>query len=162
MAGFLLAGMIGVRIDLLFGLSSLFYALCFLQAFRLKEIEKLQPKVPYFSLDTLMKNSGTYFPLFLRHTGAVGVWAIFPLYLRELGAGTFWIGVIYAINPAVQFLIMRMLDPFENEKLIPWRCSIPDFRIQGDNARSCHLFYLRFSALQNPGKGCRHEGFLRR
>jgi len=118
MAGFLLAGVIGVRMGLLFGLSSLFYALCFLQAFRLKEIETPHLNIPYFSLNTLLKNSGTYFSLFLRHTGAVGVWTIFPLYLRELGADAFWTGVIYAINPAVQFLIMRRLDPFENEKLI--------------------------------------------
>jgi len=118
MAGFLLAGMIGVRMDLLFGFSALVYAFCFLQTFRLEDIEKPQLKVSYFSLNTLLKNSGTYFSLFLRHTGAVGVWAIFPLYLRELGAGDFWIGVIYAINPAVQFLIMRRLDSFENEKLI--------------------------------------------
>jgi len=118
MAGFLIAGMIGARMDLLFVLSSLCYAFCFLQASRLKNIEKPKIDTSYFSLNTLMKNSGIYFSLFLRHTGAVGIWTIFPLYLRELGASAFWIGIIYAINPAVQFLIMRMLDPFENKKLI--------------------------------------------
>lgn len=118
MAGFFTAGLIGVRMDLLFLFSSLCYAFCFLQAFRLKDIKKPKLSVSHFSLNTLLNNSGTYFSLFLRHTGAVGVWAIFPLYLRELGASDFWIVVIYAINPAVQFLIMRMLDPFENEKLI--------------------------------------------
>lgn len=118
MAGFLIAGLIGVKMDLLFILSSLCYAFCFLQAFRLKDVKKPELNYSYFSLNTLLKNSGTYFSLFLRHTGAVGIWTIFPLYLRELGASDFWIGVIYAINPAVQFLIMRTLDPFENEKLI--------------------------------------------
>lgn len=118
MAGFLVAGLIGVRMDLLFIFSSLCYAFCFLQAFMLKDIKKPKLSDSYFSLNTLLKNSGVYFSLFLRHTGAVGIWTIFPLYLRELGASAFWIGVIYAINPAVQFLIMRMLDPFENEKLI--------------------------------------------
>lgn len=118
MAGFIIAGLIGIRMDLLFILSALCYAFCFLQAFRLRDVKKPKLNASYFSLNTLFKNSGTYFSLFLRHTGAVGIWTIFPLYLRELGASAFWIGVIYAINPAVQFLIMRMLDPFENEKLI--------------------------------------------
>ncbi|MCQ1536765.1 MFS transporter [Methanosarcina sp. KYL-1] len=118
MAGFFVAGVIGEHMDLLFLLSSLFYVFCFLQILWLKDIEKPQLNVPYFSLDTLLRNSGTYFSLFLRHTGAVGVWTIFPLYLRQLGASDFWIGLIYAINPAVQFLIMRRLDSVENEKLI--------------------------------------------
>jgi MFS transporter, DHA1 family, multidrug resistance protein len=64
-----------------------------------------------------LKNSGIYFYLFLRHTG-VGVWIIFPLYLQELAAGVFLTGVIYAINPAARFLIMRRRYAFENEKLI--------------------------------------------
>lgn len=118
MTGFLIAGLVGVRMDLLFVLSALCYFFCFLQAFRLKDIKKPKLSISYFSLNTLLKNSGTYFSLFLRHTGAVGIWTIFPLYLGELGATAFWIGAIYAINPAVQFLIMRILDPFENEKLI--------------------------------------------
>lgn len=118
MAGFLLAGLIGEKMNMLFLLSALFYIFCLLQAFKLKDIPKPQLDAPYFSLDTLLKNSGIYFSLFLRHTGALGVWAFFPLYLRQLGASDFWIGFIYAINPAVQFLIMRRLDSFENEKLI--------------------------------------------
>lgn len=118
MAGFLAAGLIGIRMDVLFGFSSLCYAFCFLQASGLKDIKKQELSTSYFSFKTLLNNSGTYFSLFLRHTGAVGIWTIFPLYLQELGANAFWIGVIYAINPAAQFIIMRMLDPFENEKLI--------------------------------------------
>jgi hypothetical protein len=104
--------------DLLFVFSVLCYAFCFLQVFRLKYIKKPELSSSYFSLNNLLNNSGSYSSLFLRHTGAVGIWTIFPLYLRELGANAFWIGVIYAINPSVQFLIMRTLDPFENEKLI--------------------------------------------
>ncbi|OPY15905.1 MAG: hypothetical protein A4E23_01907 [Methanomethylovorans sp. PtaU1.Bin073] len=58
--------------------------------------------------------------MFLRHTGAVAVWVILPLYMAFLGASNFWIGIIYAINPAIQFLIMRRLDKFRNEWLIKW------------------------------------------
>jgi MFS transporter, DHA1 family, multidrug resistance protein len=118
MAGFLLAGFIGERMDTLFLLSAVFYLFCFLQALKLKDILKPRFDIPDFSLETLKKNSGIYFSLFLRHTGALGVWAFYPLYLRQLEASDFWIGFIYAINPAVQFSIMRRLDSFENKKLI--------------------------------------------
>jgi MFS family permease len=118
MAGFLLAGLIGEKMSILFLLSATFYLLCFLQALKLENVIKPRLGAPYFSLNTLLKNSGIYFPLFLRHTGALGVWAFYPLYLKQLGASAFWIGFIYAINPAVQFLIMRRLDSFENRKLI--------------------------------------------
>ncbi|MGB9941273.1 MFS transporter [Methanosarcina sp.] len=118
MAGFLLAGLIGENMDTLFLLSATFYLFCFLQALKLKDLLKPRLDIPYLSLDTLLKNSGVYFSLFLRHTGALGVWAFYPLYLRQLGASDFWIGFIYSINPAVQFLIMRRLDSFENKKLI--------------------------------------------
>ncbi len=117
MVGFFAAGLIG-DMNMLFLLSSLFYLICFLLAFKLQDIEKPQVNLSYFSLDTLLKNAGPYFGLFLRHTGAVGVWTIFPLYLRQLGATDFWIGLIYAVNPAVQFLVMRRLDELGNEKLI--------------------------------------------
>lgn len=118
MVGFLSTGLIGEKMNILFLLSATFYLFCFLQALKLKDVLKPKLDVPYFSLDTLLKNFGVYFPLFLRHTGALGVWAFYPLYLKQLGASDFWIGFIYAINPAVQFLIMRRLDPFENKKLI--------------------------------------------
>lgn len=118
MAGFLFAGLIGEKMDTLFLLSAAFYLFCFLHALKLKDILKPRLDTPYFSLNTLLKNSGIYFSLFLRHTGALGVWAFYPLYLRQLGASDVWIGFIYAINPAVQFLIMRRLDSFENKKLI--------------------------------------------
>ncbi|MDD4496965.1 MAG: MFS transporter, partial [Methanosarcinaceae archaeon] len=71
-----------------------------------------------FAFDTLFRNAGPYFSLFLRHTGAVSVWTVFPLYLQGLGAIGFRIGFIYAINPGIQFLVMRRLDSFRDERLI--------------------------------------------
>jgi len=118
MLGYLVAGSIGENMTLLFLLSAILYALCFFQVLHLEDIEKPQLEASYFSLDTLKRNAGIYFPFFLRHTGAVGVWTIFPLFLRELGASDFWIGIIYALNPAAQFLIMRRLDSIETGKAI--------------------------------------------
>ncbi len=119
MAGFLLAGLIG-NIIYLFALSSLFYCFALFSALRMEDIEKPKIHVSYFSIDTFTRNIGTYLSFFVRHSGAVAVWTIFPLYLISLGANKFWIGTIYAINPAVQFLIMRRLDGFNNERLIVW------------------------------------------
>ncbi|WP_292466212.1 MFS transporter [Methanolobus sp.] len=119
MAGFLVAGFVG-EIKYLFILSSLFYFISFLAALRLKDIEKPSLKVSYFSLETFRKNIATYLSVFIRHSGAAAVWAILPLYLAFLGASSMWIGLIYAINPFLQFLIMRRLDRFRNEWLIKW------------------------------------------
>ena len=119
MAGYLLAALIG-NIIYLFALSSLFYCFALFSALRLEDIEKPTIHISYFSIDTFIKNIATYLSFFARHSGAVAVWTIFPLYLASLGANTFWIGTIYAINPAVQFLIMRRLDGFSNEQLIVW------------------------------------------
>ncbi len=119
MAGFLLAGLIG-NIIYLFALSSLFYCFALVSALRMEDIERPTIHVTYFSIDTFVSNIGTYLSFFLRHSGAVAVWTIFPLYLVSLGANTFWIGTLYAINPAVQFLVMRRLDGFRNEQIIVW------------------------------------------
>ncbi|WMW21203.1 MFS transporter [Methanolobus mangrovi] len=119
MAGFLVAGFVG-DIKYLFIISSFFYCISFLAALQLKDVEKPSLKVSYFSLKTFRKNIATYLSVFVRHTGAAGVWAILPLYLTFLGASGVWIGLIYAINPFLQFLIMRRLDRFGNEWLMKW------------------------------------------
>lgn len=119
MTGFLLAGIVG-DIKYLFMLSSLSFSIAFFAAFGLKDIEKPSLNISYFSLETFRKNIATYVSIFIRHTGAVSVWAIMPLYLVSLGASSFWIGVIYAINPFVQFIIMQRLDGFKNEWLVKW------------------------------------------
>ena len=119
MAGYLLAGLIG-NIIYLFALSSLFYCFALVSALRMDDIEKPRIHVAYFSIDTFTSNIGAYLSFFMRHSGAIAVWTVFPLYLASLGANTFWIGMIYAINPAVQFLVMRRLDGFSNERLIIW------------------------------------------
>ncbi|HJH32759.1 MAG TPA: MFS transporter [Methanosarcinaceae archaeon] len=119
MIGFLLAALIG-NIIYLFALSSLFYCFALVSALRMKDIERPIIHVTYFSIATFTSNIGTYLSFFVRHSGAVAVWTIFPLYLTSLGASKFWIGVIYAINPAVQFFVMRRLDGYGNERLIVW------------------------------------------
>ncbi len=119
MTGFLLAGIVG-DVKYLFILSSLSFLIGFIAALGLKDIEKPSLNVSYFSLETFRKNIATYASIFIRHTGAVSVWTIMPLYLVSLGASSFWIGMIYAINPFIQFIIMQRLDGFKNEWLVKW------------------------------------------
>lgn len=119
MAGFLVAGFVG-EIRYLFILSSVLYCISFVAALQLKDIEKPSLKVSYFSFEAFRKNLATYLSVFIRHSGAAAMWAVLPLYLAYLGASSMWIGIIYAINPFLQFLIMRRLDSFRNEWLMEW------------------------------------------
>ncbi|MEM1538127.1 MAG: MFS transporter [Candidatus Nezhaarchaeales archaeon] len=47
-----------------------------------------------------------YLCLFLRHTGAGGIWALFSVYLSSLGASKTQIGFIYAVNLVTQTAFM--------------------------------------------------------
>ena len=107
--GFLGAGLIK-DFDLIFLVSSLMVILSLIIAVRIPEVQLDKIKVDYFSFSTIRNNWSIYLTFFLRHTGAVGCWTIFPLYMVGLGADKFWIGLLFTINPLVQFFIMRRLD----------------------------------------------------
>ncbi|QLC49304.1 MFS transporter [Methanolobus zinderi] len=119
MAGFLLAAFVE-DVQYLFMLSSLFYCVAFVTALGLKDVQKPSVNVSYFSVETFVNNSPTYISVFIRHAGAGAVWIALPLYLAEMGASSFWIGIIFAINPFIQFLVMRRLDSLRNEWLVKW------------------------------------------
>ncbi|AGL02109.1 MFS transporter [Desulfoscipio gibsoniae] len=53
-----------------------------------------------------------YLAVFLRHLGAAAVWIILPLYFISLGLDRFWVGILWGINFAVQFIVMRHLERF--------------------------------------------------
>jgi MFS family permease len=57
-----------------------------------------------------------YLAVFLRHLGAAAVWVIFPLYLASIGLDNFWIGLLWGVNFAVQFVVMRQLERFSEFK----------------------------------------------
>jgi DHA1 family multidrug resistance protein-like MFS transporter len=103
----------------IFALSSLFFAVSFLIALTLPDIGvKVRKKGDYFSIAVLKKNWDIYFGFFLRQIGANNVWVIFPLYLVSLGANKYEVAIIYAINPVLQFFIMRKLDKYDTKYLI--------------------------------------------
>jgi predicted MFS family arabinose efflux permease len=112
--GNLLAGVIAVYWEI-FAVASLLFALSFLITLTLPDTEAgTRKKTDFFSVELLKKNWNIYFAFFLRQIGANGVWLIFPLYLASLNANKFWIGIIYMLNPVLQFFIMRRLDRFNN------------------------------------------------
>ncbi|MCZ7357505.1 MAG: MFS transporter [Candidatus Methanoperedens sp.] len=120
-AGNMLAGFIAIYWTLrgIFVVSSLFFALAFLITLTLPPGEiRTKKKADYFSSEILKKNWNVYFGFFLRQIGANNVWIIFPLYLASLGANELEVGLIYTLNPALQFFIMRRLDRINTSTLI--------------------------------------------
>jgi predicted MFS family arabinose efflux permease len=116
--GNMLAGVIAVIWEI-FAVASLFFVIAFLITLTLPDTEAgARKKTDFFSVELLKKNWNIYFAFFLRQIGANGVWLIFPLYLTSLGANKFWIGIIYMLNPVLQFFIMRRLDKYSNRFLI--------------------------------------------
>lgn len=97
-------------------------SLCLLAAFILsltiKKVDGPRLKVPFFPKELLKRNWRVYLPYLLRHSGANIIWVIYPLYIVSLGGDKFWVGVIYTVNTATQFIVMPFLDRFECKRLI--------------------------------------------
>lgn len=102
----------------IFILSSACFLLAFLISLTMKHIDRPRIRVPLFPKDLLKRNWRVYVPFLLRHTGANCIWVIYPLYIASLGGNKFWIGVIYTVNTATQFVVMRFLDRFQEKTLI--------------------------------------------
>jgi len=118
--GTLAAGIIAEVISYyaIFILASLCLSMAFLLSLTMKKVNGPQLKVPFFPKELLKRNWRVYVPYLLRHTGANAIWVIYPLYIASLGGDKFWIGVIYTVNTATQFIVMLFLDRFEGERLI--------------------------------------------
>ena len=104
-------------ITLLFWLS---FFICLLAFF----ISLTFPNMPSNSFSTppnmwhvIKRDSRVYLAVFMRHLGASAVWIIFPLYLASIGLDNFWIGLLWGVNFAVQFVVMRHLERFSEFKM---------------------------------------------
>jgi len=115
--GTFVAGLIAFYYGI-FILSSLCFLTAFLVSFKMKKVDSPSLRVPFFPKDLLKRNWRVYVPYLLRHTGANAIWVIYPLFIVSLGGDKFWIGVIYTVNTAAQFFVMRFLDRFDGERLI--------------------------------------------
>ncbi|NMG83783.1 MAG: MFS transporter [Methanosarcinales archaeon] len=116
-AGALIAGIIA-NLKGIFFLSSIFFLISFILLVRLPDIPSTSKKQSLFSIETIKKNWNIYITYFTRHAGACSVWIIFPLYLKALGAQELVIGLIYSINPILQFFFMQRLKTDNSEELI--------------------------------------------
>jgi len=114
--GALASALVG-DIQLLFWIS---FVVCLLAFF----VSLTFPKMPssHFSKPpnlwhVMRRDYKVYLAVFLRHLGASAVWIIFPLYMASIGLDNFWIGLLWGVNFAVQFLVMRQLDRFSEFKI---------------------------------------------
>ncbi len=114
--GTLVAGVIAFYYGI-FILSSACFLLAFLVSFTMKLANGPRIKVPLLPKGLLRRNWRVYVPFLLRHTGANCIWVVYPLFIESLGGNRFWVGVIYTVNTAAQFVVMRFLDRF-NEKAL--------------------------------------------
>ena len=101
-----------------FIMASLCLWAAFFLSLAMKQVNGPKLTVPLFPKELLKRNWRVYVPYLLRHTGANIIWVIYPLYILDLGGDKFWIGVIYAVNTATQFIVMLFLDRFKDERLI--------------------------------------------
>jgi MFS family permease len=76
-------------------------------------------RVPFFPKDVISRNVPIYLMIFIRHTGANMVWVILPLFLQEVrGFDDLQLGIIYALNPFVQFAVMQRIDRYRSAPLV--------------------------------------------
>jgi len=115
-AGDLLAGFLTEQ-SLIFVTSALLCAAGFIIAFFIRE-KKKRVAVPLFPIRIMKKNLCVYVPFLIRHSSAQAIWAICPIYLVGLGASKLWIGIIYALNPLLQFCFMLLIDARRSTSLI--------------------------------------------
>jgi len=102
----------------IFVMASLCLWLAFLLSLTMKHVDGPKLNVPLFPRTVLKRNWRVYVSYLLRHTGANVIWVIYPLFIVSLGGDKFWVGVLYTVNTATQFVVMLFLDRFDDERLI--------------------------------------------
>lgn len=108
-------------IEVLFIASALSCALAFFLALFFPRQTGTGPKAvknqPASLSEVLRLGFPVYLAVFLRHLGAAAVWIILPLYFISLGLDRFWVGMLWGINFAVQFVAMRYMERFEPHRV---------------------------------------------
>ena len=99
-------------IKLLFWLSFLICLLAFFISLTFPNMPSNNSSTPPNMWHVIKRDYRVYLAVFLRHLGASAVWIIFPLYLASIGLDNFWIGLLWGVNFAVQFVVMRHLERF--------------------------------------------------
>lgn len=114
--GALVAALVG-DVQLLFQLSFLACLVACLASLAFKRAPTRVFTRPPNLWQVMRRDYRVYFAVFLRHLGATAVWIILPLYLASLGMDRFWIGILWVVNFAVQFVVMRHVERFSEYKV---------------------------------------------
>lgn len=101
-----------------FILSSACLLLAFLVSLTMPRVNSPRLSIPFFPKSVIKKNWRLYLSVFMRHAGANSIWITYPLYITSLGGNEFWIGIIYTLNTASQFFVMRFVDRFKERILV--------------------------------------------
>ncbi|MEW5759798.1 MAG: MFS transporter [Candidatus Thermoplasmatota archaeon] len=158
--GSFVAGLIGLYFGI-FLLSTFFFLIAFIVTLTLPEKEEKKIYVPLFPISVIKKNFDIYISLFLRHTGASGLWAVFPLYLLFLGADKFWIGFIYLLNFVCQFLFMPYVERYSYIHLPKIGFLLTMIAFLGYMAAPNYIFIIPFEILIAIAWSCIYVGCLR-
>jgi MFS family permease len=114
--GAVAAALVG-DITLLFWLSFLVCLISFFISLTFPNMPSNNFFTPPNMWHVIKRDYRVYLAVFLRHLGASAVWIIFPLYLASIGLDNFWIGLLWGVNFAVQFIVMRHLERFSEFKM---------------------------------------------
>jgi len=99
----------------LFIFSALLCLAAFLISLSMQEAVSTEPKNIPRPLAVARRNSSVLLAFFLRHLGATAIWIILPLFFTSLGASKTWIGLLWGINFAFQFIAMRLVEKFSEK-----------------------------------------------
>ena len=106
--------------DRIFAVSALCCAAAFLFSlfFPRKPVRNinLEKKAPRL-VQVFKKGFPVYMAIFMRHLGAAAVWIILPLYFISLGLESFWVGILWGTNFAVQVIVMRFVHLFNPTRI---------------------------------------------
>jgi MFS family permease len=115
--GTFIAGIIGIYYGIFILSAGMLFVAYLVSLYLPYQMEKHQ-RVPFFPVKTLKRNFPVYLSVMLRHIGANMIWVVYTIFLADLGADPFFIGMVYAINAAAQFVFMNYVDRFDSKKLM--------------------------------------------
>ncbi len=104
--------------EALFLVSAISSILACLLSLTFKEAPGNQIRIVASLIPLLKANRKVYLLFSIRQLAGFAIWAIFPLFLADIGASKLWIAIFDAINVAVQFIGMQLVERFSPAKLL--------------------------------------------
>jgi MFS family permease len=115
--GTFLAGAIGIYYGIFIASAAMLLLAFVISLYLPFHAERCQ-KVPLFPAKIIKRNFPVYVSVMFRHIGANMIWVVYALFLADLGADPLFIGLVYGINAAAQFVFMNYVDRFGSKRLV--------------------------------------------